>query len=56
MPLQTVAKIDTNAVTDITKSDDSYDRCKGQWILNQLEQPHTADQLDSADYTSLLRL
>ena len=58
MPLQTVAKIDTNAVTDIAKSNDSYliATKKGLWILNQLEQPRTADQLDSADYTSLLKV
>ncbi len=56
-PIKTVVKIDLQAVTDIEKLSDSYVIAtkKGLWILNTLQNPSKATQIDAADYTSLLK-
>jgi ligand-binding sensor domain-containing protein/two-component sensor histidine kinase len=57
VPVQTVTVIDLNIVSDIIKEKNHYliATKKGLWVLDQLEKPNSAKQLDVADYTSFLK-
>ena len=56
--IKSAAKIDLSIVTDIIKDETNYlvATKKGVWSLNQIENPTSANKLETADYSAFIKV